>query len=186
MTRQEHPPVKHLILTLVALLALPAPAASQSVSDAAGSIGFSQPPSGKPSLSISLLYGRHGRWIGAQLWGDMLLSENTESVYYRDGSVCRNGDTGEFADSYQCGPAVDFAARGELGLRIPDSGLSFGPGFRLAEDRSQPYGYVQYERGGETGSFFLVRALGGQKLVQVEVGVGLGWGHSDAPEPSSR
>jgi hypothetical protein len=178
--------MRRALLTLAALLALAAPVASQSASNAAGSIGFSQPPSGKPSMSMSLLYGVHGRQIGAQIWGDVLLSENTESVFYQDGSVCRNGDTGEFADSYHCGPAVDLAARGELGIRIPNSGLSFGPGFRVASDRSQPYGYVQYQSGSETGSFWLVRALGGQSLVQLEVGFGFGWRRSATPEPGPR
>jgi hypothetical protein len=177
--------VRRALLTF-ALLALALPAASQSVSEAAGSVGFSRPPSGKPSMSISLLYGTHARWLGAQLWGDVLFSENTESVYYQDGSVCRNGDTGEFADSYQCGPAMDLAARGELGLRIPDSGLSFGPGFRVGGDRLQPYGYVQYQSRHETGSFFLVRALGGRSLIQVEVGFGFGWGRTAAPDSSPR
>jgi hypothetical protein len=135
---------------------------------------------------MSLLYGIHGRWIGAQTWGDMLLSENTESVYYQDGSVCRNGDTGEFAASSRCGPAVDLAARGELGLRIPGSGLSFGPGFRFGGDRAQPYGYVQYQTGGERGSFLLMRALGGQSMVQVEVGFGFGWGRTAAEGGSPR
>jgi hypothetical protein len=175
-----------LILATVLVPAFAKPSASQVVSDAAVSVGFSQPPSDKPSMSISMLYGTHARWIGAQVWGDLLLSEDTETVYYRDGSVCRNGDTGEFAASSSCAADMDLAARGELGLRIPAYGLSFGPGFRVGGDRTQPYGYVQYESGNATGSFLLVRALGGQDLMQIEVGLGFGWGHTATSEIGSR
>jgi hypothetical protein len=156
--------------------------AQNSYLDFAG--GYSRPPTDKDSFAMSLSYARQSRWWRLGLTSDLLMSAN-ESSYYMDGSVCRDGDTGRFADSYLCGPEMDIALRGEAALRIPGTGVSFGPGYRLAVD-SGPFGFLQVDLPMHDPSWnWVIRGSGGKNFIQVEAGAAFQFGkpRADSPQP---
>jgi hypothetical protein len=146
-------------------------------------IGYSRPPTEKDSFAMSLSYARQARWWRVGATGDLLMSAN-ESSYYWDGSRCRNGDNGQFASSYLCGPEMDLAVRTEAALRIPGTGISFGPGYRIATD-SGPFAFAQVEIPMRDPSWlWLLRGSGGRNFVQIEAGAAIQLGRraTDLPQ----
>jgi hypothetical protein len=178
--------VKHNLLMLLVLCAgagWPIHGSAQnSYLDFTG--GYSRPPTDKDSFAMSLSYARQSRWWRLGATGDLLMSAN-ESSYYMDGSVCRDGDTGRFADSYRCGADLDVALRAEASLRIPGTGVSFGPGYRLAVD-SGPFGFLQIDLSMHDPSWnWVIRGNAGENFIQVEAGVAVQFGRSRAASPQS-
>jgi hypothetical protein len=165
------------LAVLFASVVSPAAARTQSTYvDLTG--GYSRPPTEKDSFALSLSYARQARWWRVGTTGDLLMSENESSVYYYDGSSCRNGDTGQFASSSLCGPEMAFALRMEAALRIPGTGVSFGPGYRVAVN-SGLFGFAQVELPMRNPAWvWVLRGSGGNNFVQVEAGVAYQFGGS--------
>lgn len=121
-------------------------------------------------MSVSAAYAHQGRWWRVKTAGDMLMSAN-ESDYYMDDGSCRDGNTGRYASSGLCAPELAFAVRLEAALRIPSTGLSFGPGYRLATDIG-PYGFAQFDLPMHDPSWsWMFRGSKGRNFIQLETGV---------------
>lgn len=138
------------------------------------SVGYANPPATDTGAAVTGWYGVQSPRFRLQLLGDLIFSSNEDSPYHREstdggGSVCRNSNTGHFADDAQCAPEIDPAVRSELLVRL-GSNLLVGPGYRLGEDSSIPYGAIGYETPIGLGKL-LMRGGFGEKYVQVDVGL---------------
>jgi hypothetical protein len=136
------------------------------------SVGYVSPPTTDTGAAVTGWYGVQSSRFRLQLLGDMIFSPDED--YYRDsfdggGSACRNANTGQFVDDAQCAPEIDPAVRSELLVRL-GSNLLVGPGYRLGEDSSIPYGAIGYETPIGLGKL-LVRGGFGEKYAQLDVGL---------------
>lgn len=113
-------------------------------------------------------------------YGDLILSEDEDSRFARETfdngrTVCRDLDTGQFAEDSYCGPEVHGAVRGELLLTIPGSRVYVGPGIRGGADGVRGYGtaLLEYPLSAFPSRLLLKGSLG-DDYTQFEVGLAFG------------
>ena len=166
----------HVGSAVLVMLAVASTASNAQVGLTGGvSLGYAAPPTTDTGGAFTGWVGAQSRLIRVQLLGDLIVSENEDSPYYVDEfengeSACRDSRNGQFADEARCGPEADPAVRGELLLRVGRRVL-VGPGYRVAEGSSIPYGAAGYEAAVGRSAAVLLRGAYGANYMQFDVGL---------------
>lgn len=165
--------MKRCLSSLALLTALLLPVSLHAQEETSTAMGFSgsyvTPVEGlglSMGMSHLLVHIGGGVMLAPAAWGDLILTHDEDSEYYRDTSnFCRDGE-GAYVDDILCTPETSFAGRAEMAFM--HSGFFAGPGVRMHGDVIEPYGFVQY------GMDLFGRISIGEGFQQFEMGLLIG------------